>query len=191
MKTSQRLPFFLVLLATFGLLLPATAFAQRGEGPRSGERYSQSDERPYAQGRQGPGMRGGGGLAMRGEGINPRHLLRHAEELELSDGQQSRIRAILESQRDEVRPIHEGLREESQALQELMSTPAAQRSAIMAQLEVVLDLENELKRQRASLMLDIRDVLSPAQRAKAQEIMEARRGSDRRQNRQLRPERRR
>lgn len=147
--TTQRLkfPMVLMLLAALALILPATATAQ-----------------------QGPRHQDGG----HGHFTNPGHILRAADELELSDDQRGEIRTLMEQNRATIKPVREQLQEEGKRLKEMMADSALERGEVLAQLDRVLALEGQVKRQRAEAFLDIRDVLTADQRAQAQELFEER-----------------
>ena len=153
----RRLPLFVMLLATLGLLLPATAFAQQR------------------------GHKGGEGVD--GHFANPGQLMRMADELDLRDEQRDEIRTLLEANREQVQPLREQLREQTRSLREMMADSSASQTQVLAQLDQVLELEGQVKRRRAVLFLEVRDVLDEEQQERARELLEERRGErgDRRQ----------
>ncbi len=170
MNTTRRarLPLFLMFLAAACMLLPATVLAQGG--PRHGG---------------GPG-----------HFTNPRHLVQHADKLELTENQQEKIRQLLEENRGEIHPLRETLRQEGETLREMMADDAVDRQQVFEQLDQVLDLEAQVKRKRTAMVLDVRDILDVDQRAQARELFEEKgqrmrnRGKERRQHRQQRQQRR-
>ncbi len=141
-----------------------------------------------AQERSGPRGDRGEGMEM-GQHINPRHLMRAADDLDLSDAQREQLRGLLEGQRERMQSVRSELREESKSLREMMADDSSQRRAVMAQLDRVLELEGQVKRQRAELMLDVREVLTAEQRAQARELFEDRRGERRQQMQERRQQR--
>ena len=156
----RRLPLFLMLVAAACLLLPATVLAQGG--PRHG---------------------GGGQMA------NPGHLMKLADELDLRDDQREEIGQLLEEGREEIRPLRQEMRQEGRALRQMMSDTTVDRAEVHEQLEKVLELEAQVKRRRADLFLDMRDILDDDQRARAQELLEEGRGEMREQRQQRRQNR--
>lgn len=158
-KTTMKISLALTLALL--MMIPLTAAAQEGPRHRSAER----------------GMERAHQMA---EHINPRHLLRSAEALGLSDGQKESIAGILESHREEVQPLREELREEAGSLRELMGDSQAERQRILAAHERVQALELQMKQHRVEMFLDIRDVLTVEQRDQARSLLQDR-GSERRQ----------
>ena len=154
-KMIKKMPLLLVVMALVGLLIPATALAQRGPGPH--------------------GPQGGEQMQMQGP-FAPRHLMRMADELELREDQREALRTLLQENRAELQPMREQLREEGQKLQELMQQEGSSRAQVLRQLDLVLELEGDLKRQRAEMMLDVRELLDGEQRQKVRELIEERRG---------------
>jgi Spy/CpxP family protein refolding chaperone len=105
--------------------------------------------------------------------FSPRMLF-SSEELGLSDAQKEQIAGLIAAHRDEIEPVREELREEASTLRELMTDATADRRTVLTQLELVLELENQVKIQRAELFLDVRDLLDAEQREKARLIFEER-----------------
>lgn len=156
---------FLFFLIAASLVLPATALAEGGEHHRGGD-----------------GMGGG-------HFHSPGHIMRIADELDLRDDQRESIRELLSENREEIQQVRQNLREEMGTLHELMMDDSASRQQVLAQLDRVLELEGQIKRHRAEMMLDIRDILDADQRARAHELFQERReeaGEQRRERRQNR-----
>ena len=105
---------------------------------------------------------------------NPRHLIALRDELGLNEAQQTQIRALLEGKRDTHQARRQELREAHQAMREL-ATSDASADAIRAKLDEILELENQLKRDRLELALELRAILTPEQRTQLQELVAERR----------------
>ena len=168
MKTMKTMKFTLALALAFLMTIPMAVSAQEGPRHRAGER----------------GMERGNQLA---EHINPRHLMRSAEQLGLNEGQKEAIAGIIESHREEVEPVREQLRQEAGTLRELMGDSRADRQRILAAHERVQQLELQMKRHRVEMFLDLRDVLTVEQREQARELVQSR--GERRQQMQERRQR--
>ncbi|TXD33531.1 periplasmic heavy metal sensor [Lujinxingia vulgaris] len=154
----NRLIVTLATLIALAMVLPATATAQQRP-----HRHQDTVERLFP---------------------NPRHLIALRDELGLSEAQQTQIRTLLEGKRDAHKADRQALREAHQEMRELVTSDAA-ADAIRAKLDEVLELENQLKRERLSLALELRAILTPEQRTRLQEL-----SAERREQRQERRQRR-
>jgi Spy/CpxP family protein refolding chaperone len=99
---------------------------------------------------------------------------RWLQELDLTPEQVQEMRAIRERYQPQMETQRETMKAERQALQSLMVGNASE-GTIRAQHEVVQDQALELADLRFESMLEIREILTPAQRAQAAELMEERR----------------
>ncbi len=102
----------------------------------------------------------------RSEGRGPglRLLERNAERLGLDDATLAQMRAVAEAEREQSRALRESQRRERRVLRELMKAPKPDRPVIMNQLDVLGQLETDLRKQRMSGWLDIQALLTPEQR---------------------------
>ncbi len=114
---------------------------------------------PYgAYGERPRGLRGGGVL----------------EQLNLTQQQQVQLREIREKNRDAMRSKAEELRREQDKLRDLMASSAA-NGEVESQFGRVQSLRQEMSRLHFSQMLDMRNVLTPSQRAQLDKLMQDRR----------------
>ncbi|AFY70875.1 protein of unknown function Spy-related protein [Thalassoporum mexicanum PCC 7367] len=122
---------------------------------------AQEFEQPLlAQGFEGPeaGRRGG----------------RLLEELDLSDAQKQEIKEIHDRGRSQSQSLREQLRQEQEELKNLM-TGTASESAIRSQFNQVKSLRTQLADIRFDHMMEVRAVMTPAQRQEFAQLMEERR----------------
>ena len=152
---------FVGLLAAGLLFVPATAMAQAGQGQGGGQ----------------------------GHFTSPRHLLRVADDLDLTEEQREQIGDILEDNHGDIYPLRQEMRQEGESLQEMMGDANVERQEVYDQLDKVLELEAQVKRKRTSMMLDVRAVLNEEQLEMAQELFEERGGQMREQRREHRQQR--
>jgi protein CpxP len=116
------------------------------------------DQPMLAQGFDRPGNRGG----------------RLLEELDLSDAQKQEIKAIHERGRNQSQPTRDQLRQAQEQLKNLMAGTASE-SAIRSQYAQVKALRQQMADIRFDHMLEVREVMTPAQRQEFAQLMESRR----------------
>ncbi|RAL20759.1 hypothetical protein DL240_15695 [Lujinxingia litoralis] len=155
----KRLTFALTALLTLTFLLPMQATAHQRH-----QRHQGGVERLFP---------------------SPRHVMALRDELNLSQDQQTRIRALVEEQRSAHQAQRQTLQQARASLREQVQS-GANAATIRGAFDQVLELENELKRQRLELGLSLRQVLTPEQRTQLAE-----KAAERRQKVQKRRELRR
>jgi protein CpxP len=116
----------------------------------------------FAQGFDGPGPRG------------PRDGGKLLEELNLSDAQLQQMQEIRERGRTQSEPTRNQLQQAQEQLKNLM-TGNASESAIRTQFQQVQSLRQQLASMHFDHMLEMRNVLTPAQRQEFAQLMEQRR----------------
>lgn len=126
------------------------------------------------EGRQ-PGMGPG---SRPGRGDNPEQMF---EQLNLTPAQLSQIRAIREASRATMQPLREQMRAGHQELRTLMASDAS-TDEIRQRHSALMTLDQQLRTQRFEVMLQIRDVLTPEQRAELAQLLEQRRSQQRQSN---------
>jgi Spy/CpxP family protein refolding chaperone len=141
----------IAIFAAAALLLTGLALASVGSAGPFGRRG-------------GPGERGGPG----GPGFG--FIEQHAEELGVDEAALEKIRAIVEEARSEGQEIHVALRDAHEAMRELLSQDSPDRDAVMSQAEAIGALEIEARKHRLAAFLDVRDLLTPEQRAQLMEL---------------------
>jgi Spy/CpxP family protein refolding chaperone len=94
----------------------------------------------------------------------------HADELGLDDATRQAIRDILATSHEEGRALNQQVREERQKLHTLLDAEPVDRDAVMAQVDLVGQLETQAEKHRIESMLAIREKLTPEQRAKLVEL---------------------
>jgi Spy/CpxP family protein refolding chaperone len=102
--------------------------------------------------------------------FSPQILRNHQHELDLSNEQRQIIVQQINEAQAEFTSIQWNLESEIRTLAELVEDRNSEESKILNQLDVVLDLENEIKRKQLILGVRIRNVLNPEQLNKLQGI---------------------
>lgn len=103
------------------------------------------------------------------------------EQLNLTDTQKQQISSIRQKYRPNMDQTSERLRTSQQELQQLMASNAP-RDRILSKYQQVSNLRQDMERMRFQSMLDIRDVLTTAQRQQLDQMMDKRRSRMRDQN---------
>lgn len=96
------------------------------------------------------------------------------EQLNLSESQKQQISTIRQKYRKEMDQTSSRLRTTQQELQKLMTSDAS-RDSLRAKHQQVGDLRQEMDKLRFESMLDIREVLTTAQRQELEQMMQQRR----------------
>ena len=92
------------------------------------------------------------------------------DELELTNRQVDRIEEIFSSHKSKMLEIHSKLRKKDEELSKKARNPNSTREEILRLTDEVESIQRELRDIRVDMLLRIRDVLSPQQRGKLQEI---------------------
>jgi protein CpxP len=102
--------------------------------------------------------------------------------LDLTDDQQSRVRQILDSHRDEQRGLMDRSMKAHEALAEASTTGAFDEGAVRARAAEVAAVESDMAVAQARVFSEVYQILTPEQQTKLKE-MQARR-QDRAERRQ-------
>ena len=112
----------------------------------------------------------------------PQLVLRSREELELSDAQLARLKALLKEARSAEIDHRFALDDAALALRELLSTQPINEQAALTKADEVMGHERALKQTRLRLMIQVKNLLTEPQRS----ILERRREERRAQRRERR-----
>lgn len=123
------------------------------------------------------GMSHGGHGEHGGMGMMPfgRHLDHLLTEVKASDAQRQQIKQITDKARADIQALHEqgkGLHERTMALWTAPKLDAAEAEKLRQQM---LTQHDQVSKRMTQAMLDVGNVLTPEQRAKAAELIKARR----------------
>ena len=93
-----------------------------------------------------------------------------AKELELTNDQVNRIESIFSSYRPQMIELDSKLKEKEGQLRDTRRNPNSTREEISRLNDEVEGIRGNMRRVRVNMFLQIRDVLTPQQRAKLEEI---------------------
>ncbi|MGE5444682.1 MAG: Spy/CpxP family protein refolding chaperone [Ignavibacteriales bacterium] len=93
-----------------------------------------------------------------------------AKELELTNDQQNRIEAIFSSYRPQMIELDSKLKEKEGKLRDTRRNPNSTREEISRLNDEVEGIRGNMRKVRVDMFLQIRDVLTPQQRTKLEEI---------------------
>lgn len=105
------------------------------------------------------------------------------EQLNLSDEQKSKVAAIRQKYQEKTKKLRETLRSNEQELNSLLSNNASDRD-IRAKHQQVSRNRQEISNLQFESFLEIRQVLTPAQRTEFSQLMQERRANSRNRGRQ-------
>jgi Spy/CpxP family protein refolding chaperone len=94
------------------------------------------------------------------------------DELELTNSQVDQIEDVFSSHKNKMLELRSKLRKKDEELSKKASNPNSTREEILQLTDEVENIKGELRDIRVDMLLRIRDVLSPQQRGKLQEIQE-------------------
>jgi Spy/CpxP family protein refolding chaperone len=100
----------------------------------------------------------------------PELVMAHQKAIDLSDAQKTYIRAELLKAQTRFTELQWQLQDAMEALVLLLKQSAADESQVMSQLDKVLSSEREIKRTQISLLVRIKNKLTPDQQAHLQRL---------------------
>jgi Spy/CpxP family protein refolding chaperone len=94
----------------------------------------------------------------------------HQQDIELTAAQRDAITKDMSETQKKVLELRWGLDEKSEELEKLLAADKIDESAALARAAAVLDVEREIKQTHLALLIRIKNLLTPAQRAKLSEL---------------------
>lgn len=167
----------IVILMTLALVAPAALMAQPGPGamdrPCDGPAGFAGRDCPMGG---GPGfMKHHGGRGMKGHGMRGEGFLAFADEIELTDEQQSQLEDLRVNFRKEGIDKRAELEKAQVDLQTLKRDDDAAESAVLRQIDVVSGLRADLQKMRYSHHQEMKAVLTAQQLDKLDNLRKERR----------------
>ena len=158
-------------LFVLALLLGSSAEAQTaGATRRTGPPDFQRDTLPTGQVRQRPSAatdtRRAAPDAFSEFLFAPEQVMRNQASISLQEAQRTRILTEMSSAQNKFTEIQWSLSAEEEKLNALLREPAPAEQAVLAQMDRVLALEQNLKRTQMTMLLRIKSVLTPEQQAR-------------------------
>lgn len=100
----------------------------------------------------------------------PELVMAHQKAIGLEDGQKTYIRSELLKTQTRFTELQWQLQDAMEVLVSLLKQPAVDESQVLAQLDKVLNSEREIKRAQITLMVRIKNKLTPDQQARLQKL---------------------
>jgi Spy/CpxP family protein refolding chaperone len=94
----------------------------------------------------------------------------HAQEIGLDDTQRNAIRKEVQKAQSRFLDLQFDLQTEMETMVRLVQENKIEESRVLAQLDRVLALEKEIKKTQISLLIRIKNALTPAQQARLAEM---------------------
>jgi len=96
----------------------------------------------------------------------PERVMGHAQEIGLDDAQRTAIRKEVQKAQSKFLDLQFDIQTEMETMVRLVKENKVDESKVLAQLNKVLALEKEIKKTQISLLVRIKNTLTPAQQAK-------------------------
>jgi Spy/CpxP family protein refolding chaperone len=103
----------------------------------------------------------------------PDRVMGHSAELGLDDTQKNTIKTEVQKVQGKFVDLQFELQGESEKMVKLLQEKPVDETRVLAQVDRILALEKDIKKLQISLLIRIKNVLTPAQQAKLSEIQAA------------------
>ncbi len=100
----------------------------------------------------------------------PDFIMTNAVAINLTDEQRQAVRDLMEKVQAQFGELQAALQREGEAFGQVLAQPTPGQANVLAQFDKLQDRERAMKRAQITLMLDIREKLTPEQRAKLVEL---------------------
>ena len=100
----------------------------------------------------------------------PDLVMQHQSDINLQDAQRNTIQAAMVAMQTKVTGVQWAITTENEKLNRLVQGPTADENQVLEQIDRVLALEREMKRAQVTLLVKIKNTLSPAQQEKLAEF---------------------
>ncbi|HEY3571774.1 MAG TPA: periplasmic heavy metal sensor [Thermoanaerobaculia bacterium] len=100
----------------------------------------------------------------------PELVMKHAQEINLDERQRSAIKEEVQKMQAKATDAQFDLQGESQKLVRLLQARPVDESAVLAQVDKVLNLERQVKRSQILLLVRIKNLLTEPQQARLAEL---------------------
>jgi Spy/CpxP family protein refolding chaperone len=102
--------------------------------------------------------------------FTPEHIMQHQNAIGLSSDQQTAIREAMKKMIAQFTDLEWQESAETEALVNVVKQDRPDEKQVLAQLDKVLNVENEIKRLRTGLLVRIKNILTPEQQAQLRGI---------------------
>ena len=111
--------------------------------------------------------------------FDPQLVLRHSQAIGLTPAQRRTILDELKATQTALGPLQANMTEPALDLIELLGQARVDEARVVAKMDQVLKIENEVKKQQATLLVRIKNALTPEQQARLRELRNAESGGRR------------
>jgi len=111
--------------------------------------------------------------------FDPQLVLRHAQSIGLTAAQRRTILDELKATQTSLGPLQAEMTEPALDLVDLLNQSRVDEAKVVAKMDQVLKIENEVKKKQATLLVRIKNVLTPEQQARLRELRSAEAGGGR------------
>ena len=128
-----------------------------------------------------PGQRGPGpGADDWGRNFFPPELvMQHQAEIGLQDAQRTALTSAIQQAQGKFMEVQWKLSAEGEKMRRLLQSPQVDETKVLEEVDRILALEREIKRAQISLMVRIKNTLTPEQQAKLSKLAELMQQRDR------------
>ena len=105
--------------------------------------------------------------------FDPQLVLRHAQTIGLTPAQRRTILDELKATQTALAPLQANMMEPALDLIEMLGQTRVDEAKVVAKMDQVLEIENEVKKKQAALLVRIKNALSPEQQARLRELRAA------------------
>jgi len=111
-----------------------------------------------------------------GENLFPPELvMQYQQAIGLSEEQRDLIKAEIQKAQARFTDLQWQLQGEAETMASLLKSPRADEQQVLAQLDKILNVEREIKRAQITLVVRIKNILTPEQQARLRELKNGRR----------------
>jgi Spy/CpxP family protein refolding chaperone len=103
----------------------------------------------------------------------PERVMSHSLELGLDDAQKSAIKSEVQKVQNKFTDLQFELQGESEKMVRLLQEKPVDEAKVLAEVDRILAIEKEIKKMQISLLVRIKNILTPAQQAKLSEMQRA------------------
>jgi Spy/CpxP family protein refolding chaperone len=103
----------------------------------------------------------------------PDRVMSHSLELGLDDAQKTAIKGEVQKVQNKFTDLQFELQGESEKMVRLLQEKPVDEAKVLAEVDRILALEKDIKKMQISLLVRIKNILTPAQQAKLSEIQKA------------------
>ena len=100
----------------------------------------------------------------------PGMVLDHARQLNLTEDQKAYVRAEVQKTTTSFNELQWKLQDQMELLHEMMKAPSVNEDQVLGQLNLVLDIEREIKRLHFGMAVRVKNKLTPAQQEELQKL---------------------